>query len=364
MLVAHGVYVPNEIIYSFGLVPLHLENVTVTYSIVTAEQPQMLAAAKSFGLTPEVCSNHRIATAFFLNGYSPPVDAVIWTHILCDNTAKVGQLICRLYDAPGFFLDRPYKYNERELAYFVGELEDLIAFLEGLTGRRFDMGELDRALRYSHRMVEIAREVDELRRLKPSPVSNRKIYQLLFIHWIYAGTPEGVKFYEAVLEELRERARHHRDIPERFRILSLFVAPNYYWKLLDWMEWEYGARIVADPYHCHWGEWHYDPSHPLESLARKLLVTPACKQLHGFVEELVADAVADAETYGAEAAIYWASLTCRESCATIRTVKDALADKGLPTLVLDNDVSDPSVVPGEQLKEKMEAFFEVLEESL
>jgi hypothetical protein len=35
----------------------------------------------------------------------------------------------------------------------------------------------------------------------------------------------------------------------------------------------------------------------------------------------------------------------------------------MPTLVLDMDVLDPSVAPEEELKDKLESFFERLEEA-
>jgi hypothetical protein len=44
-------------------------------------------------------------------------------------------------------------------------------------------------------------------------------------------------------------------------------------------------------------------------------------------------------------------------------LKDSLQEKaGIPTLVLDNDTYDPTYVPEDQLKDKLEEFFELLEE--
>jgi len=65
----------------------------------------------------------------------------------------------------------------------------------------------------------------------------------------------------------------------------------------------------------------------------------------------------------AEGAIYWAHIGCRQTCATIKMVKDALAEKaGIPTLVVDIDTGDPSFVSDEELKDKLEGFFELLAE--
>jgi benzoyl-CoA reductase/2-hydroxyglutaryl-CoA dehydratase subunit BcrC/BadD/HgdB len=360
-LVGATVYVPNELLYAMDVVPMVMENVAVTFSIVRGAQEEMLNIAKGYGLTPEVCSNHRVMAALFLKGWAPPLDGVVWTHVLCDNTAKLGEAVAHLCRVPSFFLDRPYRDSPVGVDYLVGELQEMAAFLEGITGRPLDGDRLLEALSCSHRMVQLQQEIDGLRKRVPSPVSNRKIYQLLFVHWLYSGSPEGVRFYQAVRDELQEGSGPALP-PERLRLLSLFVAPSYDWKILDWMEREHGARIVGDPYHCHWGPWEYDPSRPLWSLACKMLNTPACKQLHGPVGEFVADALQDAREFRADAAIYWAHTGCRQACGAIRILKDALCGAGLSTLVLDCDITDPTFVSAEELKDRMEAFFEVLEE--
>lgn len=360
-LIAAGIYVPNEIIYALDLVPLHLENVPVTYGILMGEGSDLLATAKSFGLAPEICSNHRTIAGFFLRRLAPPVDAVVWTHLLCDNTAKIGGLLTKLCGVPGFFLDRPYRANGAGLAYLVNQLEDLIAFLERIAGRRLDAGRLEASFNYSRQMVHLSSELDKLRMRSPSPISSRKIYQLLFISWLYGGCAEAVEFYQTVLNEASTPGRIAPE--ERTRILSLFVAPNYAWKLLDWLEREHGARFVADPYHCHWGGWSYESVDPLSSLARKMLATPACRQLHGPVDNFIQDCLEDAHDYRARAAIYWAHLGCRQACGAIRLVKDRLKEAGIPTLVLDCDISDPSVIGLDEIKEKIDGFFETIGEA-
>ena len=84
--------------------------------------------------------------------------------------------------------------------------------------------------------------------------------------------------------------------------------------------------------------------------------------MHGPADEgMVPDIIQDAVEFKAQGAIYWAHIGCRTSCAMIRTVKDALREKvGIPTLVLDMDILDPSFVSDAQMKEKLEGFFETL----
>ena len=152
---------------------------------------------------------------------------------------------------------------------------------------------------------------------------------------------------------------------EKFRLLTLFVPPlNIGNRIMDWMEREHGATTVADPYISHWGEVEIDPSKPLESLARKCFDFPVCRQMHGPLEGgVLEDSVKDAIDYKVEGAIYFAHTGCRQACATIRTTKDILKKKaGIPTLTIDVDILDPTFTSEEEVKSKLEGFFELLED--
>ena len=69
-----------------------------------------------------------------------------------------------------------------------------------------------------------------------------------------------------------------------------------------------------------------------------------------------------AREYKVDGAIYYADVGCRQSCATIKLFKDVLNDIDVPVLTLDCDVVDPTITSKEEVKDKMERFFELLEE--
>ena len=365
-LVGITVMVPPEICWAMDIVPLQLENALMSLTVLERCYEEVFSTAKGFGLSPEVCSAHRTIAAVFLLGWAPPVQGVIWSPQVCDNTAKCGDLYLKTYRIPGFFLDRPYRHTEREVHYLAREMGEMVAFLERATGKRLDLDRLREALDYSAQMVALQQEIYELRRAVPHPASNRTICQLLPVTLTMAGTPQAVEFCRVLRDQLRQRVREHRGTAreERYRLVSLFTPPNHKWKLLDWLEKEKGASLVADPYQSHWGPWEPDFSDPLLSLAQKCFAIPVCREMHGPAEEgVIADAVEDALSHRADGAIFWAHIGCRQACATIRAVKEALAQKaGIPTLVLDCDIMDPSFVSEEEMKERLESFLEVLEE--
>ncbi|MFH1624025.1 MAG: 2-hydroxyacyl-CoA dehydratase family protein [Pseudomonadota bacterium] len=365
-LVAHTVVIPTEILFAMDIIPMHLEFTSMTLTQLTDMYEQAWSTAKAFGFTPEICSAHRNLNAHCILGTLPKPDAVIWSNQVCDNTSKSGDAPAHLYGCPGFFLDRPYRYTENDVQYFTEELGDLVQFLEELTHQKLDWDRLNEALKQSQRMIELHREILELRKAVPAPMRNRRFMQIMAAEWYYSGAPDVIGFLEQVRDEIKDRVEAKVGfVPEeRYRLLNLFLPPMNMWKLLDWMEREYGAVSVMEPYCSHWGPGEIDLERPLESLARKSFYQPICRQMHGPVEEgIFKDSIDDAIEYKAEGAIYWAHIGCRQSDACIKILKDGLSEKaGIPTLVVDNDICDPTYATEEQIKDKLEGFFEVLED--
>jgi len=365
-LVGHTVVIPPEIFYAMDIVPMHLEFTSMVTAQLLGLYEDFYSAAKTFGFTPEVCSAHRLLAANVILGWLPRPDAFIWSNQVCDNTAKCGDVPMNLYGTPGFFIDRPYRYVEREVRYFTRELENLVHFLEQVTGHRMDWDRLKEVVRLSGEAMALQREITRLRKTVPAPMKSRRFLNLFALNQYFSGTPEEVDFVRCVRDEVKAMAEKGQGpVPEeKYRILNLFLPPMYLWKLMDWMEREHGAVSGMEPYCSHWGEGEVDPNKPLESLARKNFYRPICRPMHGpAAEGILQDSVQDAIEYKADGAIYWAHIGCRQADGCIRILKDALREKaGIPMLVVDNDICDPSYASEGQMKEAIEGFFETLEE--
>ena len=158
-IVGHTVMSPTEIFYAMDMAPMSLENVACMQAILLNKYEDYLGTARSFGLAPETCSAHRMLTGAFLNQAVISPDLLVWTNQVCDNTAKSGDALMDIYGMPGFFLDRPYKYNEEGVRYFTRQMEELVQFLEKTTGRKLDYDKLKESVRLSGRVIEVYREI-------------------------------------------------------------------------------------------------------------------------------------------------------------------------------------------------------------
>lgn len=364
-LAAFGALFPIELFHAMGnIVGLHMEGISDGTTTLLKDSAVFLSEAAAFGTPPEICSTHRSILGMLLKKEVPKPDFAIWTSHVCDNTFKSVYPVPDLYGVPGFMMERPMgPYTDTAARFFARELERGVKFLEEQTGQKLDRERLEEVVALSEQMNSLMREIQELRKAIPAPARSRNYLLNMVIEWHWAGTHTGIKYFEQVRDELKGRIQRREGAvhQERYRLLTLFLPPMYEWKIMDWMEREYGAVSVMEPCFI-WGEGEMDPKEPFLSLACKSYYRPLARQMNGAGETFVADVVRAAREYQADGALYFAHIGCRQACAMIRSVKDALGEIGVPMTVLDNDIMDPTFVSGEELRERMERFFELLEE--
>lgn len=356
-VVGHTIFVPTELLYAMDIVPMYLEGTGEIMARMLGLE-ESFAAAKTAGFAGEICSGHRLLNAMACRGWLPRAGAFIWSNLVCDLTAKSGDYLTAVYDRPGLYLDRPYHDTPEGRRYYVRELERMTGFLEELTGRKMDPDRLTEAVENSRRAAEVFREICEMRKSVPSPMRSHHLIEMTLAQLLLSGTPELVDFYRVVRDELKEEMEKPERPPERYRLMNFFFYPSYLWKFLNTLETEYRASMVAEPHLSLWADAEIDPSRPLESLAAKAFALTDTGPLAGVAES----AVRQAKEYRADGALYWAHMGCRQTCATIKIIKDALLKEGIPTLVIDCDLADSTIVTEEEITARVEQFLELLDD--
>jgi len=364
-IASHTVFFPAEILYAMGIVPMHTEMTTWMMALFLGEQAEILSAGAELGLVPEICSPHRGLAGAFAIGALPRPDAMLWSNLICDNTAKSGELVMEINKCPGFYLDHPFQRSETEDRYLVSELEDMIAFLEEQSGNKMDWDKLSEIVALMDRQMELFREIGELRKAVPSPFPTRGFLQLLTADYLCPGQPEAIDYLETVRDELADMVQEGKGAvtPERFRLMTLFVPPMYMMSFLEKIGQEYGAVSVVEPLFTRWAEGRLDPSRPLESVARKAAMIPERRSMYGPLgQEALQDLLDCAGQYRVDGAVYWAFMGCRHTCATVKLFKDLLNEVDVPVLTIDCDIVDPTINSEAEIRAKMEQFFELLED--
>jgi benzoyl-CoA reductase/2-hydroxyglutaryl-CoA dehydratase subunit BcrC/BadD/HgdB len=363
-IAAHSLGFPVEILYAMDIAPFQLETTGWLLAMLTGETGQLLTAASEVGVAPEICSVHRLMAGAFARQLLPRPNVVLWTNIPCENGAKSGALLARLNACPGFFLDHPYNPATEETEYLIAEFESLIAFLEERSGHKLDINRLAEAITRSNEQIDICREISQLRKQAPSPFPSFTFIRVFMIHLLFGGQPEATVYLKTLRNELAAKASQGTGTvsPERFRLINMNLPPLYFIDALRDIFQEYGAVEVANPFFLDWQAEKLDASQPLQSLARKSFMNPLMS-ICGTIDRPMLDRLKQCVSdFKIDGAINFAHIGCGSYGGASRLVRDAMMEAGVPTLDLPCDITDPTVVSSEEMREHLERFFELLED--
>jgi benzoyl-CoA reductase subunit B len=365
----------TEILRSFGYDVVFPEIVALNCAIKHQSLDNILHA-ESLGYGLDVCGYVKNdlglqdlggKTSF---GQIPRPDLLVCSFSGCYIYVKWWEALAESYGAPLFMFDVPYMREEvprkEDIDYLVSQLWELVRLLEKRTGRTFDMDELKRVLAESRRAEDGWVEFLRAGRLRPSPIEAyfESIFYMFPIN-VLRGTAAAADFYGVVNEEIRSRVRDgNYPLPEeKYRVLVEGVPPytNYrtFWDFFR----KWGAVSVVATYPKVGGlfdrGFRHDPSRPFESIAEYSLGAYV-NQSWPLRRKIIADYVKE---YQADAAIIHGIKSCRSFTAGQGDLRDWLIhEQGVPTLYLESDHQDPRYFAPAQIRNRMDAFFESLEQ--
>ncbi|MDD3512973.1 MAG: 2-hydroxyacyl-CoA dehydratase family protein, partial [Synergistaceae bacterium] len=207
---AHTVFFPIEILYALDIIPMHTETTSWMIAMFLGEYSDLTSAGPEQGLAQEICSPHRGLAGAFALGSIPRPDAMLWSNLVCDNTAKSGELLMEINKCPGFFIDHPFQQTEKEMAYLIEELGDMIRFLEHHSGRKMDYKRFSEVVANADKQIQLYREINELRKAVPSPFNPLGFLQLISVGYLFSGQPEATEYLQTLRDELDADVKMHK----------------------------------------------------------------------------------------------------------------------------------------------------------
>jgi len=334
-------------------------------SILLGETGQLLIAAGEAGLANEICSVHRLIAGSFARQMLPRPDAIIWTNMPCENSAKSGAFLAKLNSCPGYFLDHPYEDTPEAEDYLVTEYQRMIEFLESESGHQLDRPRLAEAVAQSERQINLCREIARLRRSVPSPFPSFTFLKVLLTNLFFAGQVQGTTWLGILRDELASKVEHFQGTiaQERFRLVNMNLPPLYFLGPLEKIFQQYGATEVVNPFFLEWPNGRLDPLQPLSSLARKSLMNPLMRVYDLDSQGMLDDLKQNIKDYKVNGAINYAHIGCASFGGISRLVRDTMKDEGVPILDLSCDITDPTVASPEEIHDQLIRFFEQLEDN-
>jgi len=369
---------PVELLRAFDVLPIYPE-VNVLQIAVRKGSLPLIQKAEELGYAGDNCAYVKADIGLFHSGYVTPFatipkpDVLVCNYVGCNVYLNWFEHLAELTGAPAMNIDIPFirtadgEPTADDVTYVVKQLEELIVLLEQVTGRSLDWNVLTRIVERSAQTGELWSQIKEMTKLRPAPY-DAYFDSVTMMAPLYTlrGTEEGLRFFEVAHREMTAQVnRKQGPLPEeRFRIVIEGPPPWPKLRVFRDMFSRWGAVAVASTYSTVGGLWEFgfrhDPAHPLESIARHMLSYNVCNrtflqrydQLERYVNEWHADAM-----------VIHSVKSCRLFSAGQGDMREHFVrDLDVPTLLIESDLEDPRYFSEAQLRNRIDAFFEALEQ--
>jgi len=382
----------SEVLRCFDF-PITFPEVSALQAAVRGTAEAFLTDAEDYGYSPDICGYLKADIAMHVGGRAHPMAAIPKPAIAiatnsCNTYFKWAEAWERIYHIPVMTIDVPnaraaHSNSPRgsedfrwELAYVKGQIEELIAKCEEITGRSFDIDRFRDCLRHSQRMALNWKKLLELNQRTPA-VFNALSDGLAYLGMVncFRGTAEGADYFEELVEEMSWRSEHgvgamvRQDgqdvqVEQKFR-LGFHGLPCYsFFRGFNELFSDWGGFFVTSSYmHVASGSsaigFEYDLARPIESFAEGTLLALRDGQNETLFE--VPSMETKASRFELDGIVYHGAKSCRTGSSAMADRRLHMSNNiGLPSLLIESDIVDPRSVSRAQLKNRADAFFENL----
>ena len=373
----------NEVLKTFDL-PVVFPEINSLQTAVRRVATEYLEDAEDYGYSPDICGYVKADVGVQLRGGQHPMGRVPKPRLAvltnaCNTYIKWAEIWERMYGTPLFVLDVPGTRAdgtqtwagddgfETDRRYVAGQIKELIAFCEKITGRKFDIDRFREVLGYANDMSRGWRDVLRLNRSRPA-VFNALTDGTIFlgVSNCLRGTREGSEYFKDLVEEMEYKSAHGVGTlsDEKYRLIFVGVPCYPIFRQFNEFFTDKGGVFVHSTYlwFASGGSnlgFEYDLAHPIDSLSEGLLVSvrdamDSMFHQHRAILSMI-------EPYRADGVVYHPIKSCRTVSTGLADGRKALmAERDIPTLFLESDMMDKRVVSEAQMKNRVEAFFEGL----
>jgi benzoyl-CoA reductase/2-hydroxyglutaryl-CoA dehydratase subunit BcrC/BadD/HgdB len=346
-----GNYVPEELIYASGAVPLCLA--AGGYS-----QP----AEAALSVVPRIiCPFARAQIGERLlkkNPYYNMIDMLI-APITCQHLKKVAEIWEYRGDLEIFKLGIPHQHNNNfELEYFIDRLRVLKDRLQAFTGNEITGEKINEAIELYKRIRELLRKISLLRRTSPSPLSALDFIKLNHASF-YADPALMIDVLDSIYHELKDKQKTTESGKPRILLIGPNIGYGDY-KILELVK-EAGGDIVIEEICEGVRNYWYDianESDLFQSLARGYLVDRVpCAFTRQSARKRLDFALKLVKDFDVAGIVWYELLCCETYDSESYFFAQSMGERNIPMLILESDYGTADTG---QLKTRIEAFIEIL----
>ena len=364
-LFEHGI--TPQLFYAFDCAPLCLESYPGLFASTDIETVyEFIDAAESAGLPSEVCSTDRFLLGALLKGEMPDNSFFVTTTSPCDGTRLAYPIMQKATKRPLCYIETPFSSDKETARYFGGQIkEQLIPFLEEITGRKFDIDKFKEVIEESNKSFELMLDLHDIYTMKPTPhrAALRQAPWQGFI--MQAGHPRLTNTLELLKEDAVNRVKEKQPeskYEEKYRVYWLHVPPSYYMGVFGWMEKELGACVITNgAYYALNPIDTTDLDTMLEGYALQGLTMTMSIMRKGSTE-LINEAMDIYHAFKCDCMIITQHVGCNSICGANGIIRKYLRKNNIPALFLEFDYNDDRLLAPEAMQDQIRDFFSIVME--
>jgi benzoyl-CoA reductase/2-hydroxyglutaryl-CoA dehydratase subunit BcrC/BadD/HgdB len=245
----------------------------------------------------------------------------------------------------------------------VSQWEDCISFIKDVTGHKYDPEKLNEALEWSYKTAEVEREIYQLRKAVPAPMSSADGFACAYPRLYLMGTQRCYDFFVALRNELKERVEQKIGVipEEKFRLMWYGLPTwfnmgifNYFEKIGGVFVWEtfYNTGLLPPR----------RPEDPIKEMAIKCFQNKL-GAITGPVSigDSLSEIIQEAQEYKIDGAVLAYLVTCRYIVYPVVEIAKILREElDIPSVNLESDLVDERIFAESQAFVRLDAFGEQL----
>jgi len=360
---------PVEIPLAMGILPQYPEN----YGALCGARRvgvELCEKAEERGYSPDLCSYARSSLGALhapelapLRGLPRP-DVVIACNNICGTVTKWWEHLAHELEVPLFLLDTPFdddplgRRPDHLLRYATRQVEELCAFLEQHTGRRFDEARFRRVAERSSETIRLWNQCLDLCTAHPSPLNAADRFLCMAPVVTLRGTRAALSFYRALLGEVARRVERGEGAvrSERRRLLWDNIA---IWYTIYAFFNRFAEAGVSFPVDTYTGAWSgtvadEDPATGVARVYSRIYLNLGLEARIAIMERMIA-------RFDCDGFVLHSNRSCKPYSLGQLHVKEELQRRtGRPGLVIEADMVDSRHYDETRVGAQVASFLEVL----
>jgi bcr-type benzoyl-CoA reductase subunit B len=363
---------PVELLRAFDFYTVYPEN----HGALCGAQklgPELCSIAEGHGYHQDLCSYARIDLGVCLSGKTPvgklpKPDLLFASNNICQTVMYWYRVLADHWKIPLIVFDTPFNFaslNRNAITYMVSQFEEMIPELERISGKPFRQKKFEDVLHLGKASAMAWGEVLSTMRTVPSPMTIFDAFVHLAPIVSLRGLPVSLEYYEVLLSELQDRVSKGIGaiVKERKRLMWDNIAIWYKVRDFSRLFAERGMNFVTATYTNAWAETisYMDEKNPMESLAKAYSLVILNNNLDhrlNLMERLIKE-------YKVDGLVIHSARSCKPYSVGQYDLKRLLMERlGVPSVVIEADITDFRAYSEEQTRTRLEAFFEALEDGI